>query len=165
MIDCERLTHDIVHKVATILTHDKQHSKKHAFHFPICSECFNEVTFELSQLEKANQHKKLRKLDSTYIEVFKLKSPKQKSHPQNPSPGLPSVGRRALKHFGSFHVGRTEHQLDMMPPLHNNKFYDAAAANNLHHIPAIEELSLDLGKLKLNDNILTGIVDSVPSFD
>lgn len=58
-------------------------------------------------------------------------------------------------------MGRTENQLDSISTMNDNKFYDAAVLHNLHHIPAIEELALDLGNMKINDTLLTGIVDSV----
>lgn len=163
IIDCERLTHDIVHKVATILAPEKQISKKHAFHFPICSDCFNEVTIELSQLEKANQHKRMRKLDSTYIEtLFRQKSPtNHHMKPARYSPTFKSIARRALKHFGSFNLSRSENNFEHFPMDAHNKFFEAAVHHNLHHIPAIEEMSLDLVNMKLSDGLLAGILDSV----
>ena len=149
-------------KVATILSPEKQNPKKHAFCFPICSECFNEVTFELSQIEKANQNKKLRKLESTYIEVFTNPFSKARKTGSSKSPGLPSVGRRALKqHFGSFHLARGENIIESLPSMTDNPMYMAAVANNLHHVPAIEELAIDLGKMKVSDSLMTGIVDKV----
>jgi hypothetical protein len=153
--------------VASILTPDKQYNKKHALNFPICSECFNEVSFELSQIEKANQNKKLRKLESTYIDVFKGNSPplpsNTKGRPKKQSPGLPFVGRKALKHFGSFQGSRIDSLYDSLNLVPDNKMYDAAIQHNLHHIPAIEELAKELGKLKLSDSLMVGIVESVVS--
>ena len=162
-VDCERLTHDIVSKVSKILDPHNKFTKKNSICFPICSECFNEVCLEMSQLDKSHHHRRLRKLESTYIETMNfspaLKKPQLHSNKHSPIPHPSGKGRR--RHFGSFQYIGIKPLFNIGPNLADSKIFAAAAQNSLQNVPAIEDLILEIEKLNLTDSLKIGIVEKV----
>lgn len=168
IVDCDRLTHDVEAKVVKILDPLGKHTKKHSICFQLCNGCFNETLLELSHIDKSNQHKKLKKLESTFFEQFDPSGVKKPSKtgsgsPQHHHPTAMPFKRRQ-RNYGSFHTTMPGMD-DGAEMMFDNKVLEAARLHGLHKIPVIIEIAKDLEKLKINEPLAIDVLDNVGAVD